>query len=436
MQAGFYNGLTFHRVVPGFMIQGGDPAGTGSGGPGFQWDDEYNPSAIFTGTGQLAMAKSEDDTNGSQFFITDSSPRYLDFNHTIFGQVIRGMDVVRAISNVTVNGTAPVTPVVISSASLIENATDAVVTLNSTTTAPSTANITVTVSDGHGGVGTRTFRATTAAESYVYQSKIWDDPPFLGPVQNQTTPVNTPLTITLTSTDIDSGSPEIQMAVTDNPVHATVQSNAPLFTITPEHDYTGVVHMIAGVWRPSAGKWDVQHFNIAVGDQPITTIVASNIAAVPGQAATIDVATFTDADPLGQAANYIASINWGDGHVSAGIISKNDSTFTVRGTNTYANRGRYPLTVTITGTAGATDTVRSMAYVEPAGASIQFDAGADALLNEGDSFARTISYSSTVAGDLSATADYGDGTGALKRYFCAAANWCSATHIPPGDNTP
>src|SRR5947209_15732875 len=78
---GFYNGLIFHRVVPNFVIQGGDPNGNGSGGPGFVFNDEFNPQAIFTGNGQLAMANSGKDTNGSQFFVTVGPQRALDFNH-------------------------------------------------------------------------------------------------------------------------------------------------------------------------------------------------------------------------------------------------------------------------------------------------------------------------------------------------------------------
>ena len=94
----FYNGLTFHRVVQNFAIQGGDPAGNGTGGPGFQFDDEFNPNAIFSGNGQLALANSGKDTNGSQFFITTADCRHkLTKSYNLFGQVTKGMEVVTSI---------------------------------------------------------------------------------------------------------------------------------------------------------------------------------------------------------------------------------------------------------------------------------------------------------------------------------------------------
>jgi cyclophilin family peptidyl-prolyl cis-trans isomerase len=94
---GFYDGIIFHRVIPDFMIQGGDPTGTGSGGPGYSFEDEFNQHKVERGA--LAMANAGPNTNGSQFFVVtaDSCP-WLDGKHTVFGKVTSGMDVVDAIS--------------------------------------------------------------------------------------------------------------------------------------------------------------------------------------------------------------------------------------------------------------------------------------------------------------------------------------------------
>ena len=100
---GFYDGITFHRVIPDFMIQGGCPRGDGTGGPGYQFEDEPNEHRVERGA--LAMANSGPDTNGSQFFIvtTEAAP-WLDGKHTVFGQVSSGMDVVDEISGVDRDG--------------------------------------------------------------------------------------------------------------------------------------------------------------------------------------------------------------------------------------------------------------------------------------------------------------------------------------------
>src|SRR5438067_569791 len=93
---GFYDGVIFHRVIPDFMIQGGDPTGTGSGGPGYQFEDEFNDHKVVRGA--LAMANAGPNTNGSQFFIvTTDAAAWLDGKHTVFGCVTTGMDVVDAI---------------------------------------------------------------------------------------------------------------------------------------------------------------------------------------------------------------------------------------------------------------------------------------------------------------------------------------------------
>src|SRR5437764_14876735 len=110
---GFYNGVIFHRVIPDFMIQGGDPTGTGTGGPGYTFEDEFNDHPVARGA--LAMANAGPNTNGSQFFIVtaDACP-WLDGKHTVFGRVTSGMDVVDTISNVeTSAGDRPSEDVVI-----------------------------------------------------------------------------------------------------------------------------------------------------------------------------------------------------------------------------------------------------------------------------------------------------------------------------------
>jgi peptidyl-prolyl cis-trans isomerase A (cyclophilin A) len=120
-----YNGTTFHRVIPGFMIQGGDPAGTGMGDPGYQFEDEFDPNLNFDVPGRLAMANSGPNTDGSQFFITEQPYESLNQHYSLFGQCDQdGIEVVKAISRVERDADdKPLTPVLLRNVTIVQEGT-------------------------------------------------------------------------------------------------------------------------------------------------------------------------------------------------------------------------------------------------------------------------------------------------------------------------
>jgi cyclophilin family peptidyl-prolyl cis-trans isomerase len=195
-EQGFYNGIIFHRVVNGFVIQAGDPTGTGRGGsdrPDF--DDQFHVDLQHNRSGILSMAKTTDDTNDSQFFITEGPTRHLDFNHTIFGQLVEGESVREAISNVAVDAQdKPRTEVRIGSAQVFVDNQNAVVMLKSPPGASGTAKITVNVSDGRGGSLTREFDVTVQADTV-------NGGPFLADIPSVRTRVGVPTEFQLVGRD-------------------------------------------------------------------------------------------------------------------------------------------------------------------------------------------------------------------------------------------
>jgi cyclophilin family peptidyl-prolyl cis-trans isomerase len=371
VHAEFYNGLTFHRIADlsgggatpsTYIVQGGDQAGTGSGSFPFKFDDEFNVGDLFTGTGQLAMANSGNDTNGSQFFITKGPPRHLDFNHNIFGQLVRGFGVLNQLVAAPIDPSTskPITTITITKAEIVQDTADAVITI----TAPSGAKGTITakVDDGHGGTDTKTFKVRAIADAT-------NEPPFLQPIKDAFTPKGKAITIKLPGKDFEGDT----LTYTDTFLNsgssnatATIVGN--VLTVTPNATYTGPLTLQIGVTDPGtsgSSSPDQETFVIAVGDKPVTALTGTPFNAIAGLAGDgFPVSTFKDTDSHGTAADFTASINWGDSQVSAGTITAGtNGTFIVTGTNPYRSQGTFPVIVTVTGKGGAGQKVSTTATV-------------------------------------------------------------------------
>ncbi|MEZ6149428.1 MAG: tandem-95 repeat protein [Pirellulaceae bacterium] len=245
-QSGFYNGAPFHRVVNNFVIQGGDPVnkdGTG-GSPLGKFDDQYNLDLQHNRKGVLSYAKSTDDTGDSQFFITAGATRYLDFNHSIFGQLIEGEVVRDAISKTPVNNTTqnkPINPVIITSASVFTDTENGVVMLKPTGTGTGTATITVTAKDSEGNSTSQTFTATVVQDTA-------NGAPFLNDIPTVQAQAGVPMTINLSAQDAENDTliySVTKMGSVDYTV--TVNSSTGVVTLTPPTGFSGQLQFMATV---------------------------------------------------------------------------------------------------------------------------------------------------------------------------------------------
>ena len=430
----FYNGLTFHRVVPNFVIQGGDPAGTGSGNVGFSFNDEYNANAIYSGSGQLAMANSGPDTNGSQFFVTIGAQRGLDFNNAIFGQLVRGFNVLQAIDAVpTDTNNKPLTPVVITDAKIVQDNTDTVFTLSTTAAAGATANLTITATASDGGTTTETVPVSVIADVDSTGAAI-NDPPFIGPVTPMVTPVNTPLVFNLPATNIQNSPLNFEALLQGNSTsNATVTVSGSQVTVTPNSNFEGQLQLLVGVEAQGAtargtttNPFDTHLMTIGVGDQALTGGSTVTFSGTEGtSAASVKLATFTDPDLTAVAGDYTATINWGDGtplDTTSATITGSAGNFSVAGTHTYQEAGTFPVQVVVTdakstaGTdeGGAAVTIAANATIGDAALTAQGGSDISGIQGTATGMVAVASFTDAdpngKAGDYTATIDWGDDT--------------------------
>ena len=313
----------FHRIASGFpdatgfIVQGGSQSGNGSGSlvaPGFPFADEFVKQLIFDGTGQRAMANAGDDSNDSQFFVTTGQPRFLDFQHTIFAQLVAGQTTLAQMTKVAVgtDGTTPVNPVLFTSTTLSTTNPDGVIHLDLTgATAGQTGTVTVTARDSTGGTVARTFAVNVTANVDASGQPIVERP-FLAPVPNQvvgkgqtavfqlpgvaTTPGD-PLTYGVGGS-VSTGTNPTFAAIPASQGTATVDSSG-IVTVVPASGFTGVINLVVGVRDQvnrsgtgtgqtieNIGNYDTQKMTLTVTNgavvnlQPIAT--SGSVAAATG----------------------------------------------------------------------------------------------------------------------------------------------------------
>ena len=416
---GFYDGLEIFRVIDDFILQFGDPANDGTGvldpdgepntgderrSPEFTFEDEFDPDSLFTGDGQLAMANSGKDTNGSQFFVTEGPVRNLDFNHTIFGQLISGFDVRDAViespTGVDDEGNQtqrPAETITVTGVRTVENQTDGVARF--LPSAPGDYTLRVTAVDDNGEQSTRDLTVSVGPD-VAGDGEDFDDPPFLLLQSDLSllTDVGQAITFDLPATDVDGDPLAYYASFVDftagveqnaqfrqilNEVFTTGQNpatgqnlvtNGPAgnldvsqedarVTYTPADGFAGPVQVF--VYTVQQGfnatnvnsQIDKQLVLIGVGDDAASGTGQTVLATEGQELDDVAVARFLDqAGEDAEADDWSAVIDWGDGEVTDGevVALDDEGAFEVRGDHTYETLdGDVPLRVTIVGDRGA-----------------------------------------------------------------------------------
>ena len=248
-ESGFYDDIIFHRLVDNFVIQGGDPTGTGSSGSNLgNFDDDFHPDLQHNRSGVLSFAKSSDDTNNSQFFITEVPTRFLDYNHSVFGQIVEGDYVREAISEHAINGSdRPTTDIAINTIEVFDDTENSVIMLKATGAGVGSTDVTVTLSDGDGNTFSETFQVDVNNDTANSQ-------PYLNPITPAANYPNTqPAELQLSSTDIEGDALTYTATVVSGSSNATASiSQDGLLTVTPANNFEGTV-TVQAVVRPGPG---------------------------------------------------------------------------------------------------------------------------------------------------------------------------------------
>ncbi|HXB58362.1 MAG TPA: peptidylprolyl isomerase [Candidatus Acidoferrales bacterium] len=396
--SGFYNANTiFHRVINGFIIQGGDPLTNGSGGLVFEYNDEFNPQAIYSGYGQLALANSGKNTDGSQFFVTQTQFRSGDFAYTIFGQLVRGFDVLTNIVSTPVDANdRPLANEIITQASMVPDTADTVVTLVATNVAGITNTITVVADDGAGGRATNTFTAISVTDTNSNSQPFF----FGNTVTNIVAPINTTVTNYINAVELDgeplywypfygNGVAQTNLAVsltyqetnsvlkslTYNVTNATGQLQ---FQVTSASGFAGqaaytMIVSSSSLWHEyyeygitPYPPYYVMTYYITFGDTSINAQASVVAPQLPGTYTNLLLATFTNGVAGSAVTNFAASIQWGDDSITAGVITTNLARMKeVLGSHTYTNSGTYPIAIAIQSVMGVTVVVSNTVTVVP-----------------------------------------------------------------------